>query len=182
MREEWRPTVGFNGYEVSSRGRVRAVARTVERISRTGKTTHFYPVSAKVLHPTLRSDGYLVVTLCFESNRSGRQIQRLVADAFLGPIPAGCEVDHINFDRTDNRVENLRIVDPRENVAHTVRAERHRFGARHYISKLTPEAVRDIRANYSRYKVTLGHFCRKYGVTEVTVYNAFIGKTWASVK
>lgn len=37
-------------------------------------------------------------------------VHRLVTEAFLGPRPDGFEVDHINRDKHDNRVENLRYV------------------------------------------------------------------------
>lgn len=42
----------------------------------------------------------------------------LVLEAFVGPRPDGHEPDHINFDRHDNRVENLRWVTVSENQSH----------------------------------------------------------------
>lgn len=35
---------------------------------------------------------------------------RLVYEAFVGPIPKGFEIDHINTNPSDNRIENLRLV------------------------------------------------------------------------
>lgn len=32
-----------------------------------------------------------------------------------GPIPDGMQIDHINHDRSDNRIENLRLVTPQQN-------------------------------------------------------------------
>lgn len=46
-----------------------------------------------------------------------RRIHTLVATAFIGPIESGFEIDHINANRTDNRLVNLRIVTHAENMA-----------------------------------------------------------------
>lgn len=73
-----------------------------------------------------RPDGYLVVSI------RGRQylVHRLVAETFIGPIPEGHEIDHINRDRSDNSADNLRIVSHRENCYNTslVDASRARYG------------------------------------------------------
>lgn len=37
-------------------------------------------------------------------------VHRLVAEAFIGPIPDGMEIDHISRNREDNAVNNIRIV------------------------------------------------------------------------
>lgn len=40
---------------------------------------------------------------------------RVVWEMFNGPIPEGMEIDHINHNRFDNRIENLRCVTHSEN-------------------------------------------------------------------
>ena len=41
---------------------------------------------------------------------------RLVWIVFNGPIPEGMQVNHINEDKSDNRLENLNLMTPSENI------------------------------------------------------------------
>ncbi len=43
------------------------------------------------------------------------QVHRLIWEAAHGPIPDGMVIDHINRDKLDNRLENLRCITPRHN-------------------------------------------------------------------
>jgi len=43
-------------------------------------------------------------------------VHRLVYIYHYGPIPKGYHVDHIDHDRSNNRIENLRIIPARENL------------------------------------------------------------------
>jgi hypothetical protein len=91
----WLPIPGEPGYEASDRGDIRN--------ARTGR----------VLRPAVMSRGYLKVSL---GRKRQRLVHRLVAAAFHGPAPhAGDHVDHINFDRRDNRPGNLRWLAPAVN-------------------------------------------------------------------
>ena len=42
---------------------------------------------------------------------------RFVYEVFEGPIPKWFEIDHINNDKTDNRIENLQLVTHKENIS-----------------------------------------------------------------
>lgn len=55
--------------------------------------------------------GYHYVSL----NGKKCKIHRLVAEAFIGPVE-GYEIDHIDTNRTNNHVFNLRIVTRKENA------------------------------------------------------------------
>lgn len=74
-------------------------------------------------HWTLGSDnshGYLHVQIAGKNYK----IHRLVAQTFIGQIPQGYEVDHINRNPSDNRMENLRIVTHSENQRNTPKHDR----------------------------------------------------------
>jgi len=72
------------------------------------------------------SDGYM------RTGRSRPQdeqyIHRIIWESVHGPIPAGLQIDHRNGVRSDNRIANLRLVTPQENVAYAVRAGSIRRG------------------------------------------------------
>lgn len=56
--------------------------------------------------------GYLTVY----ANKKMYQVHRLVWEAFNGPIPEGYTIDHIDTDRTNNKLNNLRCCTLKENV------------------------------------------------------------------
>ena len=56
-------------------------------------------------HPPVAQHGYAVLS---EGPRR-TLVHRRVYEEFIGPIPPKTDVDHINGDKTDNRVANLRL-------------------------------------------------------------------------
>ena len=57
--------------------------------------------------------GYLYLYLRVDGNRHGIQLHRLVWALVYGRFPS--QIDHVNGNRKDNRIENLREVTPSEN-------------------------------------------------------------------
>lgn len=102
MEEIWKNIKGYEGlYQVSNLGRVKSLD-----YRHTGKE--------KVLTVGIK-DGYFIVNLW--KNRRGKttKVHRLVAEAFLPNPENKPHIDHVNTDRTDNRVENLRWCTIQEN-------------------------------------------------------------------
>lgn len=104
--EQWKAIDGYNGlYEVSSLGRVRS--------KHSGEW--------RVMKPSKNDNGYLLVDLVKggKRTRNRSRVHRLVAQAF---IPNSDEtktiINHINEDKTDNRVENLEWCDYRYNLTY----------------------------------------------------------------
>lgn len=97
--EEWRAVQGFEGYEVSSEGRVRSLDRYVKR----GTAT--LTLKGKILKNILCNNGYYKVVL---KGQKQRTVHSLVCLAFHPNIENKPTVDHINRDRKDNKANNLR--------------------------------------------------------------------------
>lgn len=124
--ENWRGIAGYPNYSVSDHGRV------------------MNSVTGKILKANVSGPGYLAVALCPGPRTSA--VHRLVAAAFVSrPDDATC-VNHINHDRQDNRAVNLEWVTQRGNINHAVLHGRMASGERHGQSKLTADAVREIRS------------------------------------
>lgn len=120
-RELWKDIKGYEGkYQVSTLGRVRSLNRTITN-SR-GRKQSF---KEKILQPENVYNGYDRVFLCKKGKGQQKRVATLVYETFLGPIPPEKELDHINGERTDNRLNNLRIVSHRENCWNPITRERH---------------------------------------------------------
>ena len=51
-----------------------------------------------------------------DTERNMFRVHRAIYETFIGEIPDGYEIDHINTKRDDNRLENLRAVTKKENM------------------------------------------------------------------
>lgn len=108
--EEWRDIPGYDGfYQASNLGRVRSVARIVNTPKGPAKRR------GKVLNLIDHYKGYVEAPINYRGKRLTRKVHRLVAEAFI-PNPDDLpEVDHIDMNRANNRVENLQWITHRDN-------------------------------------------------------------------
>lgn len=133
----------------------------------------------KVLTPSPNNKGYLIVQLRIDGEHKCYLVHRLVALAFIpNPDNKPC-VNHINGDKTDNRVENLEWVTDGENKRHAVATGLYLQGEDSPLAKLTNEQARYIRENPDGLNtVELG---RVLGVSDRTISTIQIGKTYKNV-
>ena len=71
------------------------------------------------MKPSVDHCGYLRAVLCRYGVTETKKIHQLVAISFLNHTPNGhnLEIDHIDGDRLNNRIENLQIVTHRANAS-----------------------------------------------------------------
>lgn len=125
--EKWRQVPGFEGfYEVSDRGTVRSVDRSVHLAN--GSTRSY---RGRVLSQArIKRTGHMSVKLAKNGGLTTFRVHVLVALAFIGPRPAGLFVCHRNGRGSDNRVENLRYGTPSDNSNDSVWHGTHKHSGR----------------------------------------------------
>lgn len=109
--ERWLPVPGFEGYVVSSLGRVFSLARRMKY-----KTSKHKVLTARLLKQFLNIKSYASVSLRRDTKLHTLTVHTLVAWAFLGPQPLAKWIDHIDGDVTNNTPSNLRYVSPSINA------------------------------------------------------------------
>lgn len=105
--EIWKDIPGYIGlYQASTFGRIRNKKRN------------------KIVLSKINKSGYLQIKLHKENIRKFYMVHRLVYETFVGIIPDGMQVNHINEIKTDNSVWNLNLMTPKENNNYGKRNEK----------------------------------------------------------
>lgn len=115
LKEEWKPINGYEGlYEISNYGIVKSLAKEWA----TGNGVMFKKETT-ILKPKEHAGGYRLYTLCKNGTLNNHSAHTLVYDHFGVGKRNGrkLQVDHIDEDKTNNRIDNLQLLTPRENIS-----------------------------------------------------------------
>lgn len=114
--EKWKDIKNYEGlYQISSYGNVKRLERKLDD----GRL-----LKEKLFKLNVCGDGYIMVGLTKNKNRKFYYVHRLVAEAFIPHSDEKYEVDHIDTDRTNNNVHNLRWVNRSENNLNPITQKR----------------------------------------------------------
>lgn len=110
MKEIWRDIRDYEGlYQVSNYGRVKSLEKIV--YASDGRIFHF---EEKIRRPQ-KTRNYLQVILFKNGEHKAKYVHVLVAEAFLGPRSDGYDIDHIDHNPQNCRLDNLRYLPIKEN-------------------------------------------------------------------
>lgn len=115
QQEVWKDIPGYEGwYQVSTLGRVKRLQKVHWNHGIKNIVKREY-----ILTPTMDRKGYLCVGITDGFKKITRKVHRLVGITFI-PNPLNKpQIDHIDRNRQNNRVENLRWVTEHENSINT---------------------------------------------------------------
>ena len=165
-KEIWREVPNYEGYyEASNMGRVRSLDRWV--VNSRGQE-RFY--KGRILEGTVHK-GYRRFALSIDNKSRTFSAAQISAIAFLSHIPAGntLVVDHIDGDKSNDRLENLRVVSSRENVTTCFRSDRDSLTSKHAgVHWHKPNNKWCAHIRYEDKQVHLGYYS-----TEIDASNAY---------
>ena len=126
QEEIWKDIPGYEGYyQVSNFGRVKSLERTVVTIE---GTQH---LRERFMKTQINKYGYEVAYLHKYRVRKSFVVHRLIGMAFLGYSSQNRKyaLDHIDGNKTNNILQNLRIVSWRENCSTCYRVNQNRLSS-----------------------------------------------------
>ena len=94
--EIWKKNINYPGYEFSNKGRIR---------SYWSHKGFDYLKNPRILKPGFNRDGYKIVTL---AGKKCYILHRIIAETFLKNPNNYPTVDHLDRNRANNKIENLR--------------------------------------------------------------------------
>lgn len=164
--EIWKPVDGFENYSVSNFGRIKSDSRRAK---------------GKILRPKLDRYGYYHLGLSKEGKRKWFTIHRLVASAFWHDREGGDQINHIDGNKTNNRLGNLEWVTCKQNNRHAWDiglCEKHRFSFCEYAKKNFRKPVNqyDLTGNLINRWDGLRVAARGLGIHESRVRDVLRGK------
>jgi hypothetical protein len=177
MTEHWKDVVGYEGlYQVSNMGNVRSLDRVIQQ---EGKSPYVW--EGRMLSPASDRYGYKQAHFLVKGERKHPYVHRMVAEAFI-PNPNGYkEVNHMDENPGNNRVDNLEWCDRVYNVRYGTGQERRAAKIRRPIIQkdLSGNVVHEWGSLTECQRETwmlTGHICR--ALKHYPMYDTAYGYIW----
>lgn len=168
VEERWKDVVGYEGlYQISDMGSVKSL---IQR----------YGDKNIILKPIVGGSGYPLVTLCKNKQRTNWSIHTLVLTAFVGQNPKNMECRHLDGNRKNPILTNLKWGTRCENQLDAKKHGTYTHGSIHGCSKLTERDVLRIRVLLKR-KIKPQKIAEEFGVHQSTVSAIKTKRLWRHV-
>lgn len=122
-KEIWKDIKGYEGfYQISNMGQVRSLDRIIEYSD--GRKRKF---KGTIIKSRLNSKGYFIVGIAINQKVKTIGIHKLVAEHFIDNPNCLPWINHIDGIKTNNNIENLEWVTPKENFEHAIKMGLHKY-------------------------------------------------------
>jgi hypothetical protein len=141
-------------------------------------------IGGTILSPAIDQNGYEGVGLSFEQKDSYIRVHRLVAMAWIGNIPKGMCINHIDGNKRNNNLSNLEIVTYSENSKHAYRMGLNKpismKGEEHPLSRLTSSDVIEIRRLHKETRQVNG-IAKAFNISVSQVQRIVKRQSWSHI-
>lgn len=96
------------------------------KVSNAGDIKSLHGKNERIIKQFINNKGYYIVNLHKKNNVKKITVHSLVAHMFIENLENKPEIDHIDGDKSNNNVKNLRWVTRKENLSNVISKERHK--------------------------------------------------------
>ena len=157
------------------------------KVSNYGRIINFKNEAKPYIKKESFTNGYVSISVRQEVNgkTTGRYVHKLVAQHFLERInEEQVFVIHLNFDKTDNRIKNLKWATKREKELHQFKnpvfVESIKNKKTNY--KLSEGKVKIIKKQLKNKKNRITMIAKRFGVSDMQIHRIKSGENWSKVK
>lgn len=156
--EIWKDMIDDTSYCVSNFGNVRHKKNMVNRKFRKDHKGYFR----------------------FNTSKGTYMVHQQVAKAFIKNENNKPFLNHIDANKTNNKVENLEWCTPKENVQHAYKIGTRGIGEKHTKAKLNEAQVKKIKYELSN-KYEQKEIAKMFNVTPSCIFSIIRGRTWTHI-
>lgn len=127
------------------------------------------------------ANGYKVAKLTANGQKKQVRINRVIYIAAYGAIPDGYVIDHINNDKSDNRISNLQAITPEDNSAKAKLDGCYLCRNDNPRSKIDVELKPVIFHEYMDGNTTYRKLAQKYGISKSRVHQIVHEDDWTKI-